>query len=50
MGNFAIELLEFEPTRKTIELIEPGPGMQVSALHKAARAGIDLTKPLIMDG
>ena len=39
-----------DPDGKTIELIEPGPGMQVSGLHKAARAGIDLTKPLIMDG
>ena len=39
-----------DPDGKTIELIEPGPGMQVSELHKAARAGVDLTKPLIMDG
>ncbi len=39
-----------DPDGKTIELVQPGPGMQIPALHQAAQAGVDLSNPLIMDG
>ena len=39
-----------DPDGKTIESVELGPGMHVSVPHKASRAGVDLTQPLILDG
>ena len=39
-----------DPDGKTIELVQPGPGMHAAALHEAAAAGVDLNDPLIMDG
>lgn len=39
-----------DPDGKTIELIEPGPGMRVPALHQAAARGVALDEPLVMDG
>ena len=39
-----------DPDGKTIELVEPGPGMKASALHEAASAGVSLDDPLVMDG
>jgi hypothetical protein len=39
-----------DPDGKTIELVERGPGMYVSELHKAADRGVSLTDPIIMDG
>ena len=39
-----------DPDGKTIEFIQPGPGMTAKALHEAAEAGVDIHDPLIMDG
>lgn len=39
-----------DPDGKTIELVEPGPGMRISALHEAATKGVSLDAPLVMDG
>ncbi|NIP14140.1 MAG: hypothetical protein GWM88_05160 [Pseudomonadales bacterium] len=39
-----------DPDGKTIELVEPGPGMKAPGLHAAAQRGVSLDDPLIMDG
>ena len=39
-----------DPDGKTIEFIETGPGMEVPALHEAAKKGVSLDDPLIVSG
>ncbi|MFN3232050.1 MAG: VOC family protein [Alphaproteobacteria bacterium] len=39
-----------DPDGKTIEFIEAGPGMEISALHQAAKEGRSLDDPLVVHG